>query len=109
MYIYLQAILHEKISAVCPIDGISFGCYNKKTTWKIDYQEAATLDERKAAHQIMMDFVWNEDEEAAAAESARIDQYKQNPNTKAGFILYQDTHPKATFEEYMRYIDEIQI
>ena len=109
MYIYLQPILHEKISAICPIDGISFGCYAKKSTWQISYQESATIEQRIAAYNLMMDFVWNEEEEAKAAEAARLDQMKHNPNAKAGFILYLDTHPKATFEDYMRYIDGIEI
>jgi hypothetical protein len=109
MYSHLQVILHQKINEVCPIDGISFGCYSKKSTWEISYQESATLEQRKAAYQLMMDFVWNEDEEALACKNARIEEYKKNPNTKAGFILYTDTHPNATFEDYMRYVDEIQI
>lgn len=45
--------LDQAIKAVCPIDGVSIGKPDDKATWRIDFQEAATKEQRAAAQGII--------------------------------------------------------
>lgn len=51
--------LHNAISAVCPIVGVSIGRRNDKSTWSIEYADAATNAQKAAAQQVMTDFDFN--------------------------------------------------
>lgn len=48
--------LTENISAVCPIHGISFGILNDKNTWKIDFKDGATAQQRTDAQNALQAF-----------------------------------------------------
>lgn len=48
MVMMLIDVLHESVSAVAPINGISIGNPSDKSSWRIDWAEGAT-DEQKAA------------------------------------------------------------
>lgn len=48
--------LSSKISAVCPIDGVSIGRKNDKSSWRIDYKQEATDEQRAAAQAIVAAF-----------------------------------------------------
>lgn len=37
------------IKAVCPINGVSIGRVNDKSTWRIDFKDEATQEQRQAA------------------------------------------------------------
>lgn len=50
------ADLHAAIAAVCPIDGVSIGRKNDKATWRIDFRDNATADQRAAAEGIKAAF-----------------------------------------------------
>ena len=39
---YMATILHAKVSAVCPIDGVSIGDPTDPKTWRIDFSVGAT-------------------------------------------------------------------
>ena len=56
--------LHSAIAAVCPIDGVSIGRKNDKSTWRIDFRPEAT-DAQKAAARAALDAF------DVAAEAAR--------------------------------------
>lgn len=43
------SLLHAKIAAVCPIDGISLGDLNDPKTWRIDFSANATTQQMAAA------------------------------------------------------------
>ena len=43
------AKLDAAIKAVCPIHGVSIGRVNDKQTWRIDFRDEATAQERDAA------------------------------------------------------------
>ena len=42
MLIHAPSVLHAKIAAVCPIDGVSVGDPNDPNTWRIDFAVGAT-------------------------------------------------------------------
>jgi len=48
--------LHNAITAVCPIHGVSIGDETDKTTWTISFKDEAT-DEEKTAAQAIIDAV----------------------------------------------------
>jgi hypothetical protein len=54
------ANLHKAIEAVCPIDGISIGDVNNKTTWDIQFKTSATAQQRINAQTILDTFIWDE-------------------------------------------------
>lgn len=45
--------LHNQVAEVAPIDGISIGRRDDKTTWRIDFQTEATKAQRKAAQAVV--------------------------------------------------------
>ncbi len=49
--------LHEAIEAVAPIDGISIGDWDDKSTWRIDFKPEATNEQRVAAESVLIDWV----------------------------------------------------
>src|SRR5712671_6084445 len=49
-------LLHEAISAVCPIDGVSVGRRDDKATWRIDFADAATAQQKQAAADVVAQF-----------------------------------------------------
>lgn len=48
-----SSAIHAAINAVCPIVGVSIQYYENKNTWRIDYSDLAT-DEQKAAAQAVL-------------------------------------------------------
>lgn len=56
------------IRAVCPIDGVSFGKPDDKQTWRIDFKDIATPEQRVAAQSVVDGF----DLVAANAADAQI-------------------------------------
>lgn len=48
--------LHEAIESVCPIDGVSIGDESDRTTWRVDYCDAATSQQRAAADQVLASY-----------------------------------------------------
>lgn len=45
--------LDQAIKTVCPIDGVSIGNRADRSTWRIDFREEATDDQRAAARAVM--------------------------------------------------------
>lgn len=52
----IAAALDQAIKAVCPIDGVSIGRAADKSTWRIDFADDATAEERAAATAVMAAF-----------------------------------------------------
>lgn len=48
--------LHDKVSEVAPITGVSLGKIDDKSTWKIIFKPEATPEQRAAAAQIVREF-----------------------------------------------------
>lgn len=64
MFDNLAGNLHAAIAAVAPIDGVSIGRRNDKSTWRIDFKPEATDMQRGAAHAALLAF------DVAAAQAA---------------------------------------
>ena len=47
----------EEILEVCPINGVSKLDANDKTTWRIDFKDNATLQQRQAAQTVLQNHV----------------------------------------------------
>jgi hypothetical protein len=47
-------LLHTKIAAVCPIDGVSVGDPLDRSTWRIDFDPAATPQQIAAAQALIL-------------------------------------------------------
>lgn len=48
--------LHRQISQVCPIAGVSIGTIDDKRTWRVDFAEGATTEQRAAANAVITSF-----------------------------------------------------
>lgn len=49
MLTYANALLHAKIAAICPIDGVAIGDPANPATWRIDFAKTATVTQIAAA------------------------------------------------------------
>jgi hypothetical protein len=54
-----NAILYEKIKAVCPVVGVSVGNWTDKGTWRIDFDTGATPAQKAAAQAVVDAFDYN--------------------------------------------------
>jgi hypothetical protein len=45
--------VHDKVSAVCPIDGVAINNPADKSGWRIDFSSGATSDQKAAANAII--------------------------------------------------------
>lgn len=45
--------LDKALKAVCPVSGVSIGRKNNKATWRIDFMDEATDEQKKAAQDIL--------------------------------------------------------
>lgn len=52
----ITAKLDTAIRAVCPIHGVSIGRAGNKATWRIDFKEEATAEQRAAAQLVLQSF-----------------------------------------------------
>lgn len=52
----IAAKLDAAIKAVCPIHGVSIGRADDKQTWRIDYADDATAEQREAAQSVLVSF-----------------------------------------------------
>ena len=53
MLFYAATVLHTKIAAVCPIDGVAIGDPADAKTWRIDFAVGATPAQIAAAQQAL--------------------------------------------------------
>ena len=53
-------ILTNAVASVCPIYGVSIGRADDKTTWRIDFKDEATSEQRAAAAATVAAFVWSD-------------------------------------------------
>lgn len=61
--------LTTQLAAVAPVFGISIGDRTDKSTWRVDFDNAATPAQRTAAQAVLAGFDWNAAETAEAAEA----------------------------------------
>lgn len=48
--------LDQQLKNVCPIEGVSIGLWNDKSTWQISFKSEATQSERTLAQSILLTF-----------------------------------------------------
>lgn len=71
MQFNIAAQLHAAIAAVCPIHGVSIGRKDDKATWRIDFADEATKQQKVAARLTLSTF---DVAAARAAEQAKRDR-----------------------------------
>lgn len=64
--------LHNQISAVCPIQGISIALETDKSTWRIDFDLSATPAQKAAAQTVLQAFDVAAEKAAEAAAAQRV-------------------------------------
>ena len=55
----LATQLDYSIKQVCPIDGVSIGDPNNKNTWRIDFKQEATQNQKDSAQLVLTNFVYD--------------------------------------------------
>ena len=66
--------LNQRISAVCPIYGISIGSKNDKATWRIDFKEC-TEEQKSAALSVVKAYNFEAEEKAVEYVALRAAAY----------------------------------
>ena len=101
MSTFLASSLDSKISAVCPIFGVAIGRKDDKTTWRIDFKEEATSQQRAAAQQVLNDF----DVAAKEEEERRKKLRREDIGQQARADAVVDKLLKATAQQIVNYVD----
>jgi len=65
--------LNDAIRAVCPIQGVSIGNKDDKQTWRIDFKDEATTEQRAAAADVVDAFTIDPVKDAALAAIAALE------------------------------------
>lgn len=65
-------LVHSKLAAVCPVDSVSIGRINDKSTWRIDHAAGATPEQIAAAAAVVAAF--DPDEPTGEAVNAERDR-----------------------------------
>lgn len=48
--------LHEAVSAVCPVDGVSVGRWTDRASWRVDFAPGTTQAQKDAAARVLATF-----------------------------------------------------
>lgn len=105
----LQDYLDQLIKKVCPIHGISFGKLEDRETWRINYEGTATDEQKVKAELILKNFEWNDEIEQREARKQKIEFHKNNLHMKAQYVLWQKENPEKNFEDFIDYVEAIEI
>lgn len=106
---YLQAEIEQQIEKVCPIDGISFGNLDDKSTWRIDFRANATDEERSAAHDVLNQFTWDTQKEKDVKKRFDIETYRNDRVMRLLFTMWKKDTGGKGFPEFIDYIDSLEI
>jgi len=101
----LQDSLDEKVRLVSPIAGISFGDLNDKRTWRIDFDESATPQQKNAAKDVVDNFVYDDEEKEKDKLRQLVDKVKSDPLYRREYKLYLSTNPSATFKDFIVFLE----
>lgn len=91
----LQQKATTAVAAVCPIHGISFGKLDDKATWRINFKDEATADQRAAAEAALKIF----DAGAAALAVGKQRQIER----------IEERHPGLTRGEREKLLIELRV
>ncbi len=101
----LIAYLHSKIELLCPIIGLSIADINNKDTWRIDYDDSATPQQKAAAQSYIENLVIDENLEESARKEIRDEAYINDLIYKKAYHDYKITFPNASFSDFMDYME----
>lgn len=101
----LQVYINNEIEKLCPIHGISFGILEDKTTWRIDFKDEATEEQKIAAQNFIDNFVYDENFQKYLDDQTKIEKYKNDLSVKAGYNIYKMNNPNATFLDYINFLE----
>jgi hypothetical protein len=76
------ANLHSRLSAVAPIIGISIGSVDDKSTWRVDFDEGATAQQRADAAGVIEAFDVNAGQPRMALGSDLFSVLSRDQHTK---------------------------
>lgn len=65
--------LQSAIAVVCPVSGVAIGKMGDSSTVRIDFDPAATIQQRDAAQSVVLAFDWSQQAETAYADSKEPD------------------------------------
>ena len=101
----IVSVLDEKVRAVAPIDGVSIGHRDDKTTWRVDFRPEATRAQRDAAAAVLAAFDVAT-EQAAADRLERQRVLVTSPAFVAEFLDAAAADDRAKLAELKRRKDE---
>ncbi len=105
----LQDYLDQAIKKVCPIHGISFGILTDKSTWIVHYEEQATSEQKAKAEEVLKNFEWNDHIESRENRKQKIEEHKNSLHMKAQYVLWKKDNPNKNFEDFIDYVEAIEI
>jgi len=105
----LQSYLDEEIKKVCPIYGMSFGNLNDKKTWVILFKESATDLQRLAAQDIIDSFIWDDATKEKSELRNKSAMLINDLLYRKFYKEYKDQKKDATFEDFIKSLQDIQV
>ena len=105
----MQEYLDKEIKKICHIHGISFGSLEDKNTWRIDFYDDCTDEQKKLAINFIDKFEWTDELQKKCDDKYKINQYKDDLCMKQAFIEFKKTNPDALFIDYINYLEKIEI
>ncbi len=103
----LSAYITKMIMQICPIEGLSMGASDDKSTWRFSFASDATSEQKQAAQ----DYIDNLVLDASLMETIRkIDRDQKFSSDLLYNKNYKDyllTNPGVTFSEFMDYLETL--
>lgn len=109
MNVRMQVCLDQEIKKVCPIDGVSFGKLDDKSTWRIDFAKEASHEQKVAAQKLLDDFIWDDNVKEKCRKDDRDNEYCENLLMKKSYLDYKVDFPSASFSEFLDYLEKMKI
>ena len=97
----LSTVLDINLKKVCPIIGVSIGREDDKATWRIDFDDSATEEQKQAAMNLVDAFVFDDAEKLRYKKLARNNQYEKDLTMVAALDMAQKTEPLLKMTDYL--------
>ena len=104
----LEAYLDQKIKEICPIHGISFKDLADKRTWRLDFKDEATDQQKADARAYIQSFDWAT-EQANAKMISLKDELRSNKVYRKQFADYKAANADGTLDTFADYINSIKV
>lgn len=100
----ISAKLDAAIKAVCPIHGISIGRKDDKSTWRIDFKDEASAQERAAAQAVLnaFDLAADAAADAVAAQRAAVQKKLAEIDAKSIRALREWVATQPTAPQFLK-------